>query len=208
MLVQTYSQLLPFSFVWPRSSAVTHARSIRSSYSPSKLSNGVIRQFGLIIQDQRARVRNSHSLYLRIFGKRLPRTLEGDFIEAVCGIGKKLLVKAGDEREQRNIESGEVTGLIRCHEFGEITNLHLQRRGFHLLPHLFRSAGIVHEHLYPVVVAFPRLRRHIFEPLLCPRFIHIGNSLVRGRRRSETWVFRRWKKLYRHDRHVDYSAYR
>src|SRR5438105_7782857 len=88
--------------------------------------------------------------------------------------------------------------VICSHKFAEVTDLHRQRSGFHLFPHLLCLNGIVCIHFAWVVVAFPGSRGDVLKPLLRPTLIHHFYSLGRSCWRLSTWVLRGRKELLRH----------
>jgi hypothetical protein len=75
---------------------------------PDKRGDRFVCQLGLIFQNQSTRVWNLRPLDMRICGERFPGILEGDFVKAVCGIGKELLIETRYEGQQWHGELGEL----------------------------------------------------------------------------------------------------
>src|SRR5262249_26389733 len=138
--------------------------------------------------------------------KRLPRILKRDLVETVCGVGKKLLVEARYECQQGHRKLGKIASVVRSHELRQIADLHFERSRLDLFPHLLAARRVFAKHLRSIVVALRGFWRDILKPLFRPRFIHILNTLVRGRWFPEAWILRRREELDRHHRHVDHTT--
>src|SRR5689334_13481439 len=103
-----------------------------------------------------------------LWDERVPDVQERGLRKAVRGLCQKFFVKAGHERQHRDLQSIKALGNIRGPELKQIANLNLKRRSFEFVPCCFGSGRIGAEQLFPQITVLPGFRSYILEPFSRP----------------------------------------